>query len=243
MTDTFNIDDRQMMAMEKEIDFLSDRAIPIAIQQTLSNTARTAWKHGRENTDREFQNRNTWTKRSQTYQRAEGLDVKRMVAVAGSHAGYLAQQEEGFSRTSRKSGVWVPTAEAAGQSGMKRTKPIRAKYRRSRIKLKRGKMVAPTSKAQANLFKIVNAVRGNGYFWGKLGSTIGMWQVDGNTNSGRIILTGVRLLYSANRRTVRTKPHKWHEPAVERANDRLGDEYYNALKRQLMRVRKKYKKG
>jgi hypothetical protein len=237
-----DFDNRQMIRLEKQIAELSDNAIPIAIQQTLNNTARNAWLEGRNNTDREFNNRNTWTKRTQTYQQTRELNVNKMVSITGSSADYLAQQEEGFTRQSKGDGVWVPTAEAAGETGQTRSKPIRAKFRRSRIKVKRGRAKKPVSRAQAQLFKIINAVNSrSGHFWGTLNNTKGMWQLEGSTDSGRIVLSGVRLLYSARKRTIRTPKHEWHLPAVEKANERLGVEYYRALKRQMARLKRKYK--
>lgn len=214
-------------------------AIPIACQQTLNNVARIAWREGRKNTDTMFQNRNTWTKRSQTYQQTKELDIDRMVAITGSSAGYLAQQEEGFTRTaSGKDGVWVPTAEAAGQSG-KRTKPIQRRFRRNRVRFKKRIRKAASSPAQANLFKMYNAVLGNGMFYGKMGQTTGLWVLSGSVAGGRLVLTNVRLIYSADKKRIRTAPHEWHGPSVVKAVNVEGDEYHKALKRQWARLKRK----
>lgn len=237
-----DIDDRQIRRLEKQINLLSDHAIPIAIQQTLNNVARKAWREGRRNTDREFQNRNTYSKRSQTYQQTRELDIDKMVAIAGSSAQYLAEQETGFTRTSKSGGVWVPTAEAADQSGQTRTKPIKAKFRRSRIRMAKPKTKRPVSAKQAHFFKLINAVRSrSGYFFGEFKNTKGMWKIEGSLDTGRLVLTGVRLLYSATRRTVYTPKTAWHSEGVDVANRDLEGEYYRALKRQFARLKRKYK--
>ncbi len=238
-TDNMDADITQLNRYQTQIAQASSRGIPIAVQQTVNNTARNAWRSGRKNTDSEFKNRNTWTKRSQTYQTTKELDIDSMVSVAGSSAGYLAEQETGFTRTSTgKAGVWVPTADAAGQTG-DRTKPILRRFRKGRMRLRRKVKKQPTSAAQARLFKMHDAVQGNGLMWGKLGSTEGMWHLTGSSDGGRLILTGVRLLYSANKQSISTRAHEWHEPAVRTSVGKMGDEYHRALKRQWTRLKKK----
>lgn len=236
-----DINYKDTQKLQKQIIELSERGMPIAIQQTLTATARAAWRYGRENTEKEFRTRNNWTRGSQTYQRAEGLDVNKMKAVTGSGQQYMAEQEEGFTQSGNGgNGVWVPTAEASDQSGI-RTKPITRKYRKGRIKMRRKIKKRASSAAQQQLFNIYNAVTTNGFFWGKLKNTNGMWRMTGSVVNGKILLTGVRLLYSANKKTIRTEAHKWHMPAVERAiRVDEGDEYYKALKRQISRLRRKH---
>lgn len=238
----FDIDDKSVHRKQKEIAELSDKAIPIAIQQTLTATARHAWRYGRENTKSEFKTRNNWSAGSQRYSRAEGLNPEKMVATAGTTAGYMAEQEHGFTRSSSgKSGVWVPTAEAAGQTGV-RTRPITRKYRKGKIRLRKKIRKKPSSPKQQRLFKMYDAVSTNGYFWGTLNNTTGMWHLAGSVFKGRIVLTGVRLLYSANKRSIVTKPTKWHGPATERAfSHDEAREYDKALGRQLKRLKVKYK--
>ena len=60
------------------------------------------------------------------------------------------------------------------------------------------------------------------------------------SDNGRLTLTSVRLLYSANKKTIRTPKKEWHLPAVEEANDNIGTEYNKAMKRQLKRLRRKH---
>lgn len=240
-----DIDYKELQNLQKQIAEASSVAIPIACQQTLNNVARIAWRDGRKNTDTMFQNRNTWTKRTQTYQQTKELDIDKMVSVAGSSAGYLAQQETGFTRTaSGPAGVWVPTPDAADQTGI-RTKPVKYRFRRGKIRLPRksikgsGGRKRAKSSAQMRFYNIYNAVAGNGFFWGKLGDNMGMWKMDGEIVKGKIILTSVRLLYSANKRSITTGEHKWHTPAVEMAIGAEGEEYFKALKRQWSRLKKK----
>jgi hypothetical protein len=229
----------QQQRFEKQISEASSVGIPIAVQQTINNSARTAWREGRKNTDSEFTNRNQWTRRSQTYQQTRELDIDKMVSVTGSSAGYLAEQETGFTRTSTgKAGVWVPTADAAGQTG-ERTKPILRRFRKGRMRLKRKIKKQPASAAQARLFKMYDAIKGNGLIWGEFKNTIGMWHLTGHiSDNGRIILTGVRLLYSANKKVITTNATKWHTPGVQLALGKMGDEYHRALKRQWARLKK-----
>lgn len=230
-----------ILKLQKRVDMLSKRGIPIAIQQTINNTTRTAWKEGRKNTSVKFKNRNAWTKRSENYTLAEGLDPNKMAGIAGTSAAYLAEQETGFTRSSNGSaGVWVPTAEAADQTG-DRTRPIRPKYRKGRIRLKRKIKKRASSPAQARMFKILDAVMSNGMFWGKLGNTQGMWNLTGSIINRRIVLVNVRLLYSANKRSITTRPHVWHETAVERAQAMEPMEYQKALNRQIARLKMKGK--
>lgn len=229
---------KQIRQYQRQISELSSRGIPIAIQQTLSNTARHAWRYGRENTKQEFSLRNNWTIRSQNYTRAEGLNIDRMVASAGSSADYMAEQESGFSRISDK-GVWVPTAEAANETGA-RTKPIVRQFRKGRIRLKRALKTKGNSASQQKYINMYNALATNGAYYGKLGGTRGMWMLEGGIVGGRIVLTGVRLLYSANRKVIRTKAHEWHIPGVVRAIEHdEGREYEKALERQLKRLKRK----
>lgn len=235
-----DFDFTQLIKMQSTISELSKRGIPIAIQQTLNNTARHSWKEGRSNTDEIFNNRNRWTARSQNYQRTQELDPDKMETEAGSSASYLAEQETGFSRTSDgKAGVWVPTAAAAGQDGQ-RTKPVAYRYRKGKMRIMRKMKRAATSPSQARLFKLHNAVIGNGLFWGTLGNTTGMWLIDGSMQKSRLSLTSVRLLYSANKNKIDTSAHQWHEPAVEQAIRLQPDEYFKALDRQVKRLKRKH---
>lgn len=237
-----DINNKRTKALEKQILELSSRGIPIAVQQTLTATAKHGWRYGRENTEREFTNRNAWTKRSQNWNRAEGLDVDKMVASFGSSADYLAKQEEGFSRMGNNgNGVWVPTAETADQQGA-RTKPVKFRYRKGKMRLRKKRKLASTPKQQ-RYFNMINSVKGNGLFWGTMNNTRGMWKLEGSINEkGRLIMTGARLLYSANKHTVRTPATEWHFPAAEKAiRVNEAEEYNKALKRQVTRLRRKYR--
>lgn len=228
--------------MQRQISELSKRGIPIAVQQTLTATARHAYMYGRRNITEDFEKRNAWTLRSNSWQRAEGLDVDKMVAVAGSSAKYMAEQEEGFVRKGKgDSGVWVPTPEAAGQTG-KRTKPITRKYRKGKIRIRKKVRKKAASPKQQKFFKMINAIRGNGYMWGTLNSTKGMWHIEGSESGGRVHLTSVRLLYSANKKTITTKATEWHKPAsMEAVRRNEADEYNKALRRQVSRLKRKHK--
>jgi hypothetical protein len=242
---TFSLNQKSIMDMERVLNELSKMAAPIAIQQTLNNTARNAWKKGRNLTPKKFQLRNTWTMRSEQYTQTKDLNISTMKSIFGSTSGYMEQQEKGFTRNSTD-GVTVPTATAANQSGMNRTKPVTRRFRRSNINRKQiVKRYQWTNKKQQAIADIIETMRAGDRFWsGTLKGTKGIWFLKG----GRIKSKrggwpkGMRphLIYSANKKSVRTKGSFLVKEASSDALDNEFKEYSKALKRQLKRLKEKY---
>lgn len=238
-----DIDTREIDRMEKSIDELSKRGIPIAVQQTLSNTARNAYGHGQKLTVKEHTLRNRWTARSESYQRATGLNIKQMKSEFGSTEDYMRKQEEGFTRSS-PNGVLVPTAESSGEApGGKRRKPIRKPFRRSNLTLGRTKKRF-ANKNQQRIASVIDTFRDGRKFWyGDLGGTKGMWRLVGGSKRRKKggWPKGMRphLLYSATQKTNYTKATPIVSDASDLAMKQQPEEYFNALDRQLDRVMKK----
>ena len=238
-------DTRQIRRLERDIEKVSKRGIPIAIQQTINNTTRTAFSKSRENINDEFTTRNSWTERSTSWQRATGLDVDRMKGVTGTTLDYLGKQEEGFHRMSPQ-GVQVPTGDASGEGNTRRrTRPVKPRFRKSRIDLKNKRKHSADPKQQ-RLAEIIDTMRsGNRYWYGKFGNTRGLWFLKG----GRVSKKGgwpkgmrPTLLYSADYKSVYTAPNPWLEPAADYAIEKQPMEYKKALDRQMDRIMKKGKR-
>lgn len=238
-----DIDTKQIAAIEVMIESISKRGVPIAIQQTLSNTARNAYNEIQKGLDSKFTIRNAWTGRSMSYQRAQGLDIDNMSSEVGSVSDYMRKQEDGFETSSGGlHGVQVPTSETAGQSGLKRTKPIRNRFKRTNIDLAKIQRRFKNPKQQ-RVAEIIETMRAGNRFWfGELKGTIGMWYLKGgrpNKKSGWPKGMRPKLLYSANKKRVKTKSTRWLEVSTEMAIAKQPDEYAKALSRQLDRLSKK----
>lgn len=233
---------KEIERFEKHIARLSKRGIPIAVQQTLTATARNAYNAGQMLTDNKFTNRNAWTKRSESYQRAEGLNVRQMKSEFGSTEDYMRKQEEGFTNSNPK-GVMVPTAEAAGQAaGGRRTKPIRKPFRRGNMTLGRRKKKF-ANKDQQRIASVIDTFNAKRKFWyGTLGGYKGMWRFVGGRRSKKGGWPkGMRphLLYSATEKTNHTRATPIIGDASEKAMKEMPAEYFKALGRQIDRLNKK----
>jgi hypothetical protein len=242
---TTDIDTREIQALEKTIEAISSRAIPIAIQQTLSNTARNAYNNIQQDIGKKFVIKNKWTARSMSHQRATGLNVDKMAAHVGSVQDYMAKQESGFSNVATgQHGVQVPTGDAAGQPGARRrTRVIKKRFRKNNIELTKSlSRRRGNTPAQQRIASIIDTMRAGKRFWfGELNKIVGMWHLKG----GRISKKGgwprgmrPKLLYSANHRRNEVKSTRWLEPASEKALKDQTREYGEALARQLNRLKK-----
>jgi hypothetical protein len=231
--------------MERTIEAISKRAIPIAIQQTLTRSAQRTSTGAKGEILKKFTIRNKWTVRSVRYDRAEGLDVDTMASKAGSAQRYMAKQEDGFST----SGKLSPTGDAAGQPGaQKRTAAVRARFNRVKASA-RGSDVASLRNRrhpdQKRIASIIDARRRGDKFWyGQIKrdnpDTRGVWQLKG----GRLGKKGgwpkgmkTVKVYNDVNGMMQTTATPWLEPATVDALRKQGGDYVDALDRQLKRLK------
>lgn len=246
---TFDLNYQQTVKLEETLKELSKVALPIAVQQTLNNTARNAHRNYRSLTRKKYQLRNTWTIRSEQYTQTKSLNINSMKSIAGSIAEYMEKQEEGFTRDS-SNGVTIPTASAANQSGSNRTRPVLKKFRRASIdRRKTRKSFQYTynwkNKKQIEVADLIDTMRsGNRFWYGTLKGNKGIWFLKGgrlkSKRGGWPKGMSPHLIYSANKQSVRTQGGFLVKEASDKAITREFDEYQKALSRQLKRLKAKH---
>jgi len=210
------------------------RALPYAVRSALNTAAfdaRSQWQH---EIRRSFTLRNRYTERSVRVTRVEGTDLRRMVAIVGSVAPYMGDQEHGATVRARRRKKAIPAPGAAGQPpGKTRTKLIRRPHRLSSIRVP--KATGGTVK-QRWAAAIGEAVRKRRRFvlLDRPGGGRGIYRV---TGGGRRRRPTLRLLYDVSRRTVRVPA----EPTLQRTLRAMGPKlphiYRAALLAELRRNR------
>lgn len=234
-------DDRDLEKLERELETFNDRGLPFATLEALNKSVQTARNRIRADLPRKFQIRNKWTVGSIQHRNAKGLVIAAQAAEVGSAAEYMAEQEEGFTRRSRrKHGAPVPTAFAGGEGqASKRTKVIRRAMRMSSIRLARIRDGA-MSRKQRNVVAIKEAIRTKKRFvFMDTPGSKGIYKVQGGRKlKSGVKLKGVRLnlVWSLERKAIRTRPHSWLEYQSIKTEKLLPVFYRRALERQLERL-------
>lgn len=211
---------------------LHSRALSNAVKYALDNAAYSTWKQTRDELPVRFQIRNTWTKRSITYEKANPkAETLNMFSRVGSAREYMAKQEVGFVEQSKgKHGVPVPTGAASGEgrgAQVRRKRILRQKYL-SRLKVAQGlyeKARSAATKGRKQAYAIALAMaRREGrpvIYWESKRGRKGLYEIEGQS---------ITMLYDLTHRTLRTAAERWLSQPSEAARRRLEGVFARALR-------------
>lgn len=177
----FQIHDRELKELEKDLQVFAKRAYPFATKNTLNRAAFNARQYAQENIGREFTERNKWTRQSIRVEQTRSLNIRSQMSAFGSTLDYMEKQEfGGITTMTGDKGVSIPTAYAAGQEGQQpRTRLPRKANRMNNIVLSHRKRRAKNRKP-ALVFAVQDAVRtGRRYVFLELGQRQGIFRVVG----------------------------------------------------------------
>ena len=135
---TLKIDDKGLKA--GFVDF--KKANTIAVRNTLNIQAALSRKNYIRNMENEFTTRNTFTRRSIQFDKADQADIFLMESRVGSKAEYMALQEEG-GRKRPKKGTRLAIGERPARGGSSASVILRSNYLR---RMKNASMVSGSFK-------------------------------------------------------------------------------------------------
>lgn len=211
----FDIDDRDIKRMERDLKTFAERSLPFATKNTMNRSAFHAQKLAKADIRRDLTLRNKFTEQSIRVDQTKTLNIRRQEAVVGSTADYMEDQEFGGVKAKRGSeGVPIPTSYAAGQSenAQPRTRMPRKANKMSSIRLKRRQL--------ANLIaKVQGAVRsGRRYIFHEFTDTkVGIFKVVGGskkTKRGWPKGAKLKMVWDMSRPAIRIPRNPWLSPAV-----------------------------
>jgi hypothetical protein len=219
---------------ERDLRRMAKQAIPHAARNALNSSAFETQKRWRAEVKQSFTTRNSFTERAILVDKAKGLNTRAMVAVVGSVAPYMADQEYGGTVRGGGSKKAIPGPVAAGQSpGGKRTRLVRAPNKLSAIHVRRP--LQRYGKRRRNAVAIAIALSKKDRFVmleRKKGGGRGLFALKGTKRAVR-----TRLLWDVSKRSVRVRP----EPTLQRSMKALDARYptiwHDALVAQLRRHR------
>jgi hypothetical protein len=222
---------RGVKELVRDLRVARERALPYAVKTAVNSAAfeaRTIWQG---EIRRSFTTRNRYTERSILVERARGLDAKRMVAVVGSVAPYMGDQETGAVIRGKGKHKAIPGPAAAGlPAGAKRTRMVRAPNKLSAIKVAkvRGSTVQQRwaialGQARRTGRKFVLLERPKG---GKA-----LFRVGG----GKRRKATLRLLWDVSRSSVRVPPEPTLQRTLKALEPKLPHMYQAALLEQFRR--------
>jgi hypothetical protein len=130
-----HVDLSELDRFRKDLERFRKKAIPYALREAVTAAAFEARKEWQGEIKRSFITRNQFTERSIRVEKARGLDAKRMFAVVGSTAPYMAKQEFGGIDHGA-----IPAPAASGESSLPRKRLVRRANKLAAIQLaRRGK--------------------------------------------------------------------------------------------------------
>lgn len=224
------LNDKNLKKFENNLKNFSQKSLNYAIKNTINDLAFNTLKNSKEQIQKDFILRNKFTLNSIRVTKAK---TDKDVAVVGSVASYMRDQEEGKEKKSKgKEGVPIPTAYAAGQSESQvpRTKKIRSSNWLSKIQLARVKKRS-SRKQQAVASIKEAAASGRRYIYLELpNDRKGIFKVIGNKKNSKI-----KMLYDLSNKTTRIKKTKWLEKSTDKTLEDRDKIYFKRLKEQLRR--------
>lgn len=156
-----------MKFYEDQLHDVGRKAIPHAARFATNQTAGDVRAQYVREAKAQMTLRNAWTQRGIRYTQTRSLNMRRMVAYAGSWEEYMAERETAHTEQSKgKHGVRWPTSYAAGQyKQTPRTKVVRKPNRMASVQLnkrrpgasmpRRQRVAATIKQAQANKQRFV----------------------------------------------------------------------------------------
>jgi hypothetical protein len=228
----FDIDDKDVKRLERELKTFAKRALPFATKNTLNRAAFDTQRESKEIIERKMITRNRFTLSSIRVDQARTLVIRNQSATVGSIADYMEDQEFGTTKASKgKEGVSIATGYAAGQEGQRqRTRLPRKPNRMQSIQLQRRRKKGATRRQQ-NFIAIKQAAEsGRKFVFLDLGRRRGIFRVVGGKRKPRI-----KMVHDMTKRSVIIPRNPWLSPAVAATSRRIAGFYADSLRFQLKR--------
>lgn len=237
-----NVDAKEIRQMEKDLEVFAKQALPYATRHTLNQLAWRGRQYAQANIDREFIERNKWTRGSVRVQQTKSLNMERQASAVGSTEDYMARQEFGEVISAEgQHGHPIPTGAAAGQKGkVPRTRVPQRKNRMRNIRLG-GKKVRPKTEPQRLLLLVREAIESGRrvFFWpGRDVPREGIYRVKGGSlrrHRGWPRGAKLELMYDLSHDVVTIRATPWLRPAANKAERDAFDLYAKALQFQMDR--------
>lgn len=227
------IDDKEIKKFERDLKTFAGRAFPFATKSTVNGAAFTTQKTAKRDIRVKMVTRNRFTEQSVRVEQARTLKVDRQVAVVGSIADYMKDQEFGGVNVKRGSeGVAIPTSYSAGQENQQpRTRLPRKPNKLANIQLKRRRRGA-VSRKQRNVAAVKAAAESsNKYVFLDLGKRKGIFRVVGGKRKPKL-----KMVYDLTRTVTPIPKNPWLKPAVDHTRQKIPDIYLKALQFQANRA-------
>lgn len=229
----FDINNRDIKQLERDLKKFADKAHPFATRKTVNDGAFQTQKIARANIQDNMVTRNRFTVQSVRVDQARTLDVRRQAATVGSIAEYMEDQEFGTVKAKGgKEGVTIATSYSAGQgeNAQPRTRLPRKPNKMANIQLQRRRKKGAGRKQQ-NLISIRQAAEtGRKYVFLDLGRRKGIFKVTGGKRRPKI-----KMVHDMTKDSVIVPKNPWLKPAFNEAARMLPAFYADALRFQLRR--------
>jgi hypothetical protein len=222
----FEIDTKDLKRLERDLKDGAPKAFAFAQRNTVNRSAFALRGFWQDEIGNRFLLRNQYTQRSVRVEQTRTLTARRMVAVVGSIAPYMAIQEHGGTDT----GV-IPTEVASGQAmgSRPRTKTVRAANKLSAIRLT--SRYRSSNRRQRNLVAIKQAVMtGNRFVFLELQDSEGLFRITGGRRKPK-----VKMIYNTRSSVHRVPPHPTLGPALVKLERAMPKIAHKALVEQLKR--------
>ena len=226
------IDDKEIRKLERDLKTFASRAFPFASKATINGGAFMAQKTARKDIEIKMVTRNRFTVGSVRVEQTRTLNVNRQLAVVGSIAKYMADQEfGGVNVRTGSEGVAIPTGYSAGQENQQpRTKLPRRPNKLANIQLKRRRGKA-TSRKQRNVAAVkAAATSSNKFVFLDLGKRKGIFKVVGGKRKPKL-----KMIHDLTRTSTPIPKNPWLKPAVDDTRQKMPAIYIKALRFQLKR--------
>jgi hypothetical protein len=189
----FTIDTRDVKKLQREMAFFGDKLHPKAQANALNRGAFETRQKYAKASRRKFTIRNRFTERSIQFEKVKGLNPRNQVAVVGSTADYMLDQEFGTTITKTgKHGVDIPTSSASGEgpTATPRRRVVRRANLRGSITLQRRRIKARSKKQYIVSSIKATAKQGgrNRFLYLPFDRHPGIYKVMGGKRKPRIVL-------------------------------------------------------
>lgn len=229
----FNVNDRQIKEMERDLKTFARKAYPFATRKTINDAAFQTQQIARADVKRDLTLRNRFTVQSIQVDQARSLQISRQEATVGSIADYMEDQEFGATKAKKgKKGVAIATSYSSGEgeNAQPRTRLPRKPNKLANIQLQRRRKKG-SSRKQQNLVAIKQAAAtGRKYVFLDLGRRQGIFKVTGGKRRPKI-----KMVHDMTKESVTIPKNPWLKPAFDEASRMLPAFYADALRFQLRR--------
>lgn len=229
----FNIDNKDIIKLEKDLKQFASRSLPFATKQTINQSAFQAQKIARADVQKNMINRNKFTIQSIRVNQTRSLNIRQQQASTGSIADYMETQEFGGTKHKKgKEGTPIATSYSAGQAenARPRTRLPKRANKLQNIQLKRQRVKAKNRKQRNSALVKQASTSSNKYVFLDLKRTKGIFKVIGKKKNIR-----VKMIHDLSNESVSIPRNPWLKPAVDESTRMLPAFYADALRFQLRR--------